>query len=95
MGAPYSVTVDRLPLEEWLRPHGPGPIQAIGAWSLRRRILALRPHRRGRILGSYGPCRAPHQEDGKPAPIPHYHYHVQWTRGGTGSARSDDIVGHP
>jgi len=101
MPAPsYSIAVDLAPPEERARILAKryGYQQAAGAWPEGAMIRALH-HRqqRGRIVGSYGPCRAPHTDEGSAAPIPHYHYFVRWTwnSGKPESVRSDFLAGHP
>jgi len=101
MPAPsYSIAVDPAPPEERARllAKRSGYQQADGAWPKGSIVRALH-HRqqRGRIVGSYGPCRAPHADEGTPAPIPHFHYFVAWTGNGTKpeAVRSDFLAGHP
>jgi len=98
MPAPsYSIAVDRMPPEEYaqMMARRSGYQQAPGAWPEGTRVLALRPRRRGRIVGSYGPCRAPHADEGTPAPVPHYHYFVHRTGAKVEAVRSDFLAGHP
>src|SRR3990172_5803453 len=99
MPAPsYSIAVDLAPPEERSRllAKRVGYQNAEGAWPPGMRVLALRPRGRARIVGSYGPCRAPHVDEGPEAPIPHYHYFVR-RASNTGQAeavRSDFLAGH-
>jgi len=99
MATSYSIAIDRMPPEEYaqMMARRSGYQQAEGAWPVGTRVLALRPRRRGRIVGSYGPCRAPHADEGPAAPIPHLHYFIAWTGNGTKPepVRSDFLAGHP
>jgi hypothetical protein len=93
----YGIAIDPAPPEERARllVARSGYQQADGARPAGTRVLALRPRGRVRIAGSYGPCRAPHADEGSAAPIPHYHYFVRRMGTKVEAIRSDFLAGHP